>query len=132
MFMLYRYITNSYFGATIPARSERIWPFLPTQPLSISIRLDRRSNYVLTMLWGYVLGQIYVLHVSTRFLSTFPWHPSRFYCTLGTLPSRLPRLYCNTLLLSTFISFVLRSYCTIHTFYIPKLLNELLPSVCII
>ena len=24
---------------------------------------------------------------------TFPPHPSRFYCTLGTLTSRLPRLY---------------------------------------
>ena len=105
-----------------------IWPFLLTQPLSISIRLDRRSTYVLTMLWDYVFGQLYVLHVPTRFLSMFPWHPSRFYCSLGTLPSRSPRLY-HALTVSSVCK--LSSYCTIHTFYIPKLLNELLPSVCI-
>ena len=85
-----------------------IWPFLLPQPLSISIRLDRLSTYVLTMLWDYVLGQLYVLHVHTR--STFPPHPSRFYCP-GTLPSRPPRLY------HALIVFSLR-FC--HLFCVPQ------------
>ena len=95
MFMLYRYIH------VLVQRSQHvlkkgvvwIWPFLLTQHLSISIRLDRRSICVRTMLWDYVLVQLHVFHVATRFLSTFPGHPSRFYYTLGTLPSRPPRLY---------------------------------------
>ena len=134
--MLYRYITNLYSGVTIPVRSEKsviwIWPFLLTQPLSIFIRLDRRSTYVLTMLRDYVLGQFMCCTFPLGFLSTFPRHPSRFYCTLVALQSRprafVPRLYC---VLSTLSAFALSSYCTIDTFNIPKLSNELLPSVCI-
>ena len=122
--MLYRYITNLYSGVTIPVRSEKgvmwIWPFLLTQHLSIFMRLDRRSTYVLTMLRDYVLGQF--------MCCTFPRHPSRFYCTLGTLPSRPPRLYHA---LTVFSVRYLHLHWVLTALSTRKLSNELLPSVCI-
>ena len=99
-----------------------IWPFLLTQPLSISIRLDRRSTYVLC-----------VLHVPTRFLSTLQWHPSRFYYTIGTLPSRPPRLYCTTLLVCPQYVHVIYTAFLLHYPHVlhSKTVKWIIPSVCI-
>ena len=98
MFMLYRYITNSNSGAMIPAHSEK-----STCDVNLAISADSapvnlfQTGQALDLWYHYVmglcLGQFYVLYIPTRLLSTFPWHPLPFYCTLGTLPSCPPRLY---------------------------------------
>ena len=65
MFMLYRYITNSCSGATIPARSEKkrdmnLAISADSAPVNL-YQMDRRSTYVLTI--GYW----------TMFLDSFIW-----------------------------------------------------------
>ena len=107
-----------------------IWLFLLTQSLSISIRLDRRSTYVLTMLWDYILGQLYMcctfqLGSCPRSLGinhAFTVPSVRFHHVLRV---------CTTLLLCPRYVYVI-SYCTIHMFYmyIPKL-SKWIIALCI-
>ena len=74
-----------------------------------------------------------MLHVHTRFLSRFPQHPSRFYCTLVRF-HHVVRV-CTTLLLCPQYVNVICTEFLLHYPYIlhseTELSNKLLPSVYI-
>ena len=136
-YIVYRYITDSCSGTTIPARSEKkawcesghfCW-LSPCQFLSDwtgarpmfslcygTMFLD--SFMCCTFPLGYCPRSHGILHAFTAPLVRF--HHVLRICTTLLLCPQYVKVICK-----------LSSYCTIHTFYSSELSNELLPSVCI-
>ena len=69
-------------------------------------------------------SHLVLVHVPTASFTLLLYHR---YASI-TSSAFVSRSYC---VLGTLTSFALSSYCIIHMFYIPKLSNELLPSVYI-
>ena len=127
MFMLYRYITNSYSGATIPARSEKRGyvnlaisaDSAPVNFYQTGQALDLCSHYVMRLFLDSFMCCTFPLGSCPRsygILHAFTAPSVRFYHVLRV---------CTTLLLCpqyTLTSFALSSYYTIHTFYIQNCL----------